>query len=129
MQIHDKIRVLREARKITQEELAEKLSMSASGYSKIERGETQLNINRLQQIADMLSVSVFELMPSSGGIIQTLNGAYHFNGTFNQYGDGAKHEIEKLQMQISHLKQMLEQKDREIAMQHQLLNLYKDSSL
>lgn len=125
MQTHDKIRTLREAQKITQEEFAEKLSMSASGYSKIERGETQLNINRLQQIADILSVSVFDLMPNSGGIIQTLNGAYHFNGTFNQYGDTAKQEIEKLQLTIEHLKQMLEQKDKEIEMQKELLTLYK----
>lgn len=125
MQVYDKIRMLREAQKITQEELAERLSMSASGYSKIERGETQLSINRLQQIADILSVSVFELMPNSGGIIQTLNGAYHFNGTFNQYGDGAKHKIEKLEMQINHLKQMLEQKDKEIIMKNELLELYR----
>lgn len=125
MQVYDKIRMLREAQKITQEELAERLSMSASGYSKIERGETQLSINRLQQIADILSVSVFELMPNSGGIIQTLNGAYHFNGTFNQYGDGAKHKIENLEMQINHLKQMLEQKDKEIIMKNELLELYR----
>ncbi|VEG13505.1 helix-turn-helix domain-containing protein [Moraxella cuniculi] len=116
MQTHDKIRTLREAKKITQEEFAEKLSMSASGYSKIERGETQLNLNRLQQIADILAISVFDLLPSSGGIIQTLNGAYHFNGTFNQYSD-AQQEIEKLQLTISHLNQLLEQKQQQIDMQ------------
>lgn len=126
MQTHDKIRTLREAQKITQEEFAEKLSMSASGYSKIERGETQLSINRLQQIADILSVSIFDLMPNSGGIIQTLNGAYHFNGTFNQYGDTTKQEIEKLQLKIEHLKQILEQKDKEIEIQKELLSLYKN---
>ena len=100
--------------------------MSASGYSKIERSETQLSIIRLQQIADILSVSIFDLMPNSGGIIQTLNGAYHFNGTFNQYGDTTKQEIEKLQLKIEHLKQILEQKDKEIEMQKELLSLYKN---
>ncbi len=128
MKTHDKIRVLREAQKITQEDLAEKLCMSASGYSKIERGETQLSIGRLQQIADILSVSVFELMPNGGGIIQTLNGAYHFNGTFNQYGDNEKQNVEKLEVQINYLKQIIEQKDKEIAIQKELLDMYRSRS-
>ena len=44
MQTHDKIRSIREQSNWTQEDMAEKLNMSISGYSKIERGETKVNI-------------------------------------------------------------------------------------
>ena len=86
MQTHEKIRSLREFKKITQEELAEKLAMSTSGYSKIERGETRLDIERLQRIANILEVNVFDLMPQNdSNTIYTLNGIYFyyiFNGEF-----------------------------------------------
>ena len=51
METHEKIRLIRELNKWSQEEMAEKLAMSAGGYAKIERGETQLNIPRLEQLA------------------------------------------------------------------------------
>lgn len=44
MEIHEKIRMMRELNKWSQEDMAEKMEMSAGGYAKIERGETQLNI-------------------------------------------------------------------------------------
>ena len=50
METHEKIRLIRELNKWSQEEMAEKLAMSAGGYAKIERGETQLNIPRLEQL-------------------------------------------------------------------------------
>lgn len=73
MQTHDKIRQLRELKKITQEEFAEKLSMSPSGYSKIERGESKLNLDKLQKIADLLAVSIVDLLPTESNIIHNLN--------------------------------------------------------
>lgn len=42
METHEKIRLMRELNKWSQEDMAEKLAMSAGGYAKIERGETQL---------------------------------------------------------------------------------------
>ena len=54
METHEKIRLIRELNKWSQEEMAEKLAMSAGGYAKIERGETQLNIPRLEQFGGYL---------------------------------------------------------------------------
>lgn len=48
-----KIRVCRENQDLAQEEMAVKLNMSTIGYAKIERGETRLNIRRLEQIVDI----------------------------------------------------------------------------
>lgn len=39
MELHEKIRLARELNKWSQEEVAEKLEMSPSGYAKIERGK------------------------------------------------------------------------------------------
>lgn len=58
METHEKIRLIRELNKWSQEEMAEKLAMSAGGYAKIERGETQLNIPRLEQLAAIFKVEI-----------------------------------------------------------------------
>ena len=49
METYEKIRLIRELNKWSQEEMAEKLEMSPSGYAKIERGETILSVPRLEQ--------------------------------------------------------------------------------
>lgn len=65
--IHNKltqnIRRIREEKKLTQAELAEKLSMSETGYAKIERGENNLAFYRIEQIADVLGVNLADIIP------------------------------------------------------------------
>ena len=48
MNVNEKIRIMREVRNWTQEEMAEKLGMSHNGYAKIERGETKLYLENTQ---------------------------------------------------------------------------------
>ena len=62
MEIHDKIRVMREINQWTQEDMAEKLSMSANGYANIERGKTAINLDKLKQIADIFNIDIVELL-------------------------------------------------------------------
>ena len=62
MEIHDKIRVMREINQWTQEDMAEKLSMSANGYANIERGKTAINLDKLKQIAEIFNIDVVELL-------------------------------------------------------------------
>ena len=64
MKVHDSIRLLREQKNWSQEEMAERMGMSKNGYAKIERGESNLGVKRLQQIAEILEVSTEEI---SGG--------------------------------------------------------------
>lgn len=64
METHEKIRVLRELNKWSQEEIAEKLDMTAGGYARIERGEVKLNIPRLEQLAAIFQVDVWDLLQS-----------------------------------------------------------------
>lgn len=52
------IRKIRELKNLTREYVAEELKMSMSGYGKIERGEVDLTVTKLIEIAKVLDVSV-----------------------------------------------------------------------
>lgn len=43
---------------ISQKEMSEKLKMQQAGYSLLEKGKTQLTVDRLQMIADILNVPI-----------------------------------------------------------------------
>jgi transcriptional regulator with XRE-family HTH domain len=51
------IRKIRELKNLTREYVAEELKMSMSGYGKIERGEVDLTVSKLIEIAKVLGVS------------------------------------------------------------------------
>lgn len=65
--VHLKIRYLREQRHLRDEDMAVRLCMSQSAYSRLEKGETKLDVERLLKIAELLEVPVAELfMPIPG---------------------------------------------------------------
>lgn len=61
MQVHEKIKLLRQMWGWSQEEMAHKMEMSTNGYGSIERGETDLSLSRMQQIARVLNIDVTNL--------------------------------------------------------------------
>lgn len=129
MQTHDKIRSVRELSNWTQEEMAEKLNMSVSGYSKIERGETKLNIQRLQQIAEVLNINMFDLLPQNEGSICLINQeGNNYQGTFSNMPLDASHEIEKLKLIIQHKDELLAQQAKELDTLRDLLAVFKAKS-
>ncbi len=56
-----KIKRIREMKGKTQEEVAEKLNLTAQAYGRMERGETSINTERLEKIAEALEVSVEDI--------------------------------------------------------------------
>jgi transcriptional regulator with XRE-family HTH domain len=56
------IKRYRELKGLTREVVAGELEMSVSGYSKIERGEIDLTITKLQRISDILGVSASDIL-------------------------------------------------------------------
>lgn len=103
------IRKFRELRNMTRDQLAADLGLSASGYSKIERGEIELTISRLYQIAAALDVSTQQILEFDVSQVLGNNGR---NGTGDVYGPmpGAFHNdvmhkyIEKLEEENLRLK-------------------------
>ena len=62
MKLGSNIRKIRELRNIKQEYIAHKLKLSLTSYGKIERDETDSGINRLEDIASILGVSLVSLI-------------------------------------------------------------------
>lgn len=61
----DNIKTLRKEKGISQKEVAEYLSMHQAGYNRIENGTAELSLVRLYQIAEILGVSVQEILAGS----------------------------------------------------------------
>jgi transcriptional regulator with XRE-family HTH domain len=57
-----KIKQIRELKNFTQEHVATHLGLTTRAYSKIESGETQLTINRLNEISRILGVEPMEVL-------------------------------------------------------------------
>tara|TARA_B100000508_G_C11427478_1_gene261619 strand:- start:731 stop:1078 length:348 start_codon:yes stop_codon:yes gene_type:complete len=63
--IADKIKQKRSERLKKQEDVANQIGLSQSAYAKIENGATKIDMERLVKIAEVLAVSVVELLPKS----------------------------------------------------------------
>ena len=60
--IGDRLKEARMNKKLTQEDLAEKLGVSVPYVSRIERGSTAINLKRLAEICNILDVSEGEIL-------------------------------------------------------------------
>lgn len=113
---------LRKEQKLTQEQMAEKLGMSKNGYAKIERGESRITVEHLQQIAQVFNIDIAELIKEDKDF-NLLFGDNNGNYANKYYGN--QQEIEKLELIIQHKDEMLAQKDVEIALLRKLLSQYE----
>jgi len=103
---------MRTVKNLSQEEMAEKLGISANGYGKIERGETDVQWSRLEQIAEVLGITVKDLLNLNEKTFFNLNLGRDQNNNMATSGLGelnyeVKYELEKATL-------LLEQKDKEI---------------
>lgn len=132
MEVHDKIRTLRELNQWSQEEMAEKLDITPSGYAKIERGESELSFTRLQQIAHVFNMDVLELLKVDKNIILKVQinkgDSNNCNGNlisiYTKEADEAA-EIEKLKLVITHQAETIQSQKREMDLLRDMLDLMK----
>lgn len=61
-EIHDNIRTIRSLKDYSQKYMAESLGISQSSYGKLERGHTQITWNKLNKLAAILSMSVWNII-------------------------------------------------------------------
>lgn len=111
MNIGDNIKKLRELKNITREIMCEKLDISMSGYSKIERGETDLTISRIEQIAEILEVDMSQILNFNASQVFTITNNKLVQGTgakaesIHFYGDDYKEKyIQMLEAENERLK-------------------------
>lgn len=121
METHKKIKFIRMFKGWSQEKMAEKLQMALNGYAKIESGKVDINLSRLQQIADTLEVELTQLI---GLNEKSIFNFIENNSTINQQTDDnidqskCMHELEKAQLIIM-------QKDSEIRYLNEIIELMK----
>lgn len=65
--VGQRLQLLRLEKNLTQEQMSEKLHLSTSAYCKIEYGETDLTLTRLNSIAEILNMSALELFSKIEG--------------------------------------------------------------
>ena len=134
MKINEKICQLREQHQLSQENMADKLGMSVTGYAKIERGEVRSNLPRLEQISEVFDMDICELLSYGENEKVYFNNSVTESTNSNNFlfavgNDNLEKAIQQLQLIISHKDELLAQKDkiilgleREIAL---LRNMHK----
>lgn len=133
MKINEKIKQLREAHQWTQEEMAQKLSMTIKGYAKIERGETISNLPRFEQIAEVFNMDICELLSyGEEGKVYINNTDNNLTHSFISLGGNNNDETEKLKLIITHKDELLAHKEeiienqkREIALLREMIETLK----
>jgi transcriptional regulator with XRE-family HTH domain len=111
MEIGDKIRKVRELKGYKQEYVAEKLGMSVTAYGNIERNESSISLERLQEIAEVLEVTVQDILniPEQFNVHAITNSKnVGFNATFNDNRAGTDEEIQAYKKTIEVLEQEVE---------------------
>jgi transcriptional regulator with XRE-family HTH domain len=95
------IRLLRQKNGWSQGEVAKRLKISIPAFSKIETGITDINISRLDQIANLFEVSTLEIMVKEGDV--SAYGNFAEIGTLKDRLSFKEEEIIKLQKKIIEL--------------------------
>jgi transcriptional regulator with XRE-family HTH domain len=114
MQIGEKIRKIRELKGLKQENIATALGMSVTAYGNLERGDTNLTYEKLEEIAKAMDITVSDIinMPDeftihniTGSHVAVAQLACNYGNINNPEVEGYKIAIEKLDAQVEYLKQ------------------------
>lgn len=115
MKVNDKVRMMRELRSWSQEEMAHRLGMSTNGYAKLERGETRLNIPKLEQIAEVFDLDLSDLLAvNERSVICLISENNQHSSNFYGASQELSAEVERLRLMIAHKDELLAQQAREI---------------
>lgn len=130
MKSHEKIKLMREMKHWTQEDVAEKLNMSITGYAKIERGQTNVSVERLKQIATIFNLNIEELLDDAGTpVICSIGnvGNNHSNYT-NYFGmnEALVAENQRQKLELEYKDQLLQQKENEIMALKKVIELLEN---
>ena len=101
------IKRLREERGLSQEQMAEALEMSTSGYNNVERGSADVCVSRVEQIAVLLNVQPAALFEFESAQI--------FNISQNKYVQGTGARAENMQFSSNeYVQRYIEHLEKEI---------------
>jgi len=127
MKVHEKIRFMRQSKGWSQEDMADKLNLSVNGYANIERGETDVQLSRLEKIAETFGMELLELFSFAERNVFYLaadNNQNSFNCKNLQSIDFSN-EKNELEQELKTARLLLQQQEKEIAYLKEINNLMK----
>ena len=72
MSVHLNIRKFRENNDISRTDMSKLLGLTLNGYGKIERGEVDISIKRLYEIAEILKLSVLDFFDEKDSLLESM---------------------------------------------------------
>ncbi|MGV3559456.1 helix-turn-helix domain-containing protein [Larkinella arboricola] len=111
MTVSTQIRLLRQQKGYSQENMADMLGLSTTAYGDIERGKTDLTLSRLQQIATALGTTTTQLLSGELASEPELYPAevVHQVETLKAEQERKDREIENLQREVAYWKRKAEE--------------------
>lgn len=123
MSVHEKIRLVRQLKGWSQEDVASKLGMSPNGYGSIERGETDVNLSRLEQIAETFGIKLSDLLELNEKIV--FNQVGENNHQSNWHVGSCSPEFLQLKAELEKEQAISAQKDKEISSLKEIIGMLK----
>ena len=119
--IKDNIRKVRKARKLTQEELADRLDISLTAYRDLEKGNTNIVNNNVIRLAELLDTTAEELVlgyrpvQAPGKLLEDVR---------TEYGG----KIDTMERRIADLEKLVRSLEETIATKNEIIALLKKST-
>ena len=110
-QVLERIKEIRKEKGYSHEYIAQELDISQVAYSKIEKNETRLSVERLYKIAEILETPVEELL-NSGGKTFNQNNYDQSTGYYQNFKNLYQENKEKTEKIIELYEARLADKDR-----------------
>lgn len=106
----ERIRLARLQRGLSQENMADLLNLSTTAYGDIERGKTELTLNRLSQIAQVLGTSVVALISDEPAALEPTVLAPNELEKLRNTVERQQVELEKLRLEVDHYKRRYDER-------------------
>ena len=91
--------------------MAERMNMSKSSYSRLERDERKLDLAKLEKLAAIFKIDIGELIASDDKELVLLIGTNNSNNPDDGANGQITIELEKLKLGLEHSRELLAHKD------------------
>mgnify|MGYP000468773610 CR=1 FL=1 len=96
MTLGSRMRMFRSLKKLTQENMSERLDISTNAYGKMERDQTNPSYKRLEELASIFEISILELMDFDNK-----------QSTSSLELDKIQQKVDTLESELSHFKELV----------------------
>ncbi len=130
-QLHKNLRALRKFRGLKQKAMADRLKLSDHAYANIETGKTDIQLSRLEEIAQILGVEVVDLFKSDqDSLLRSAVSSSHIAS--HNHAANYVHQINSLcttlpslEQELATIRGVLEEKNKENAYLKEMIKWMK----